>query len=152
MIKTNFWTDIIAARGTYYLFSVVLNRPRHQHTIPLQVLGQGNGQVIASYTIVTSPAYNMLSKQGYVDTFTMAISGTKVSFHGTVFIDNNDGVITANFNNFMEEIAEQAQKGSVAEEAEMCPLGKTFQLDKMGCYLISFDFDKGEPSYLPDKP
>ena len=43
MIKTNFGTNMKAAGGTYYLFSVDLNRPRHQHTIPLQGLGQGNG-------------------------------------------------------------------------------------------------------------
>ena len=106
-----------AAGGTYDLFAVDLNRPRHQHTIPLQVLGQGNGQVIASYTIVTAPVYNMLSKQGYVATFTMAVSGTKVSVHGTVFLDDDDGVITADFENSMEEIADQAQKGSVEKEA-----------------------------------
>ena len=91
--------------------------------------------MIASYTIVTSPVYNMLSKKGYVATFTMAISGTKILFHGTVFVDNNDGVITADFDNLMEEIVDQAQKGSVLKEAEMLPLGQTFQLDKMGCYL-----------------
>ena len=100
--------------------------------------------MIASYTIVTSPAYNMLSKKGYVATFTMAISGTKILFHGTVFVDNND---PAYFDNLMEEIVDQAQKGSVLKEAEMLPLGQTFQLNKMGCYLISF-----EPSYVPDKP
>ena len=36
MIKTNFGTDMEAAGGTYDLFAVDLNRPRHQHTIPLQ--------------------------------------------------------------------------------------------------------------------
>ena len=43
IIKTNFGNDMKAAGGTYYLFSVDINRPRHQHTIPLQGLGQGNG-------------------------------------------------------------------------------------------------------------
>ena len=43
MIKTNFGTDMEAAGGTYDLFAVDLNRPRHQHSIPLQGLGQGNG-------------------------------------------------------------------------------------------------------------
>ena len=115
MIKTNFGTDMEAAGGTYDLFAVDLNRPRHQHTIPLQGLGQGNGYVIASYTIVTAPAYNMLSKKRYVATFTMRISGTKILFHGTVFVDDDDGVITADFENLMEEIADQAQKGSVSK-------------------------------------
>ena len=82
----------------------------------------------------------------------MAISGTKVSFHGTVFVNDDDGVITADIENLKEEIAEKAQEGSVSKEAEMCPLVQTFQWYKMGCYLISSNFDKGEPSYLPDKP
>ena len=67
--------------------------------------------MIASYTIVTAPAYNMLSKKGYVATLTMAISGTKILFHGTVFVDDDDGVITADFDNLMEGIADQTQKG-----------------------------------------
>ena len=62
----------------------------------------------------------------------MAISGTKILFHGTVFVDNND---PAYFDNLMEEIVDQAQKGSVLKEAEMLPLGQTFQLDRMVCYL-----------------
>ena len=43
MIKTNFGTKMEAAGGTYDLFAVDLNHPHHQHTIPLQGLGQGNG-------------------------------------------------------------------------------------------------------------
>ena len=110
-------------------------------------MGQGNVHTIAFYALVTALAYNILSKQGYVATFTMAVSGTKVSVHGTVFLDDDDGVITADFENLMEEIADQAQKGSVPKEAEMRPLGQTFRLDKMGCCLISFD-----SSYILDKP
>ena len=103
--------------------------------------------MIASYTIVTAPAYNMLSKKGYVATFTMAINVTKILVHGTVFVDNEDRVITADFGNLMEEIADQPQKGSVSKVAEMRPLGQTFRLDKMGCCLISF-----KPYYILDKP
>ena len=151
-IKTNFGTETEEAGGTHDIFDVDLNHPRCQHAIPLQGLGQGNGQASASYTIVTALAYNMLSKQGYIATFTMSTCGKKVSFYGTVFVDDDDGVITANFDDSMEEISERSHKVLVAKEAEMRSLGQTFQLDEMGCYLISFYFDKAKPFYLPAEP
>ena len=37
----------------------------------------------------------------------------------------------------------------MGKEASMRPQRQTFQLDKMGCYLIFSNFDKGEPFSLP---
>ena len=105
------------------------------------------------YTVVTAPVYEMLQAQGYQATFTAAISGEKVEFFGTVFVDDADAIRTAKKPKTPPStLANDAKEGLEAIGRIMRPNGQAFNMSKVKCYIIAFEFVDGEPQLIPADP
>jgi hypothetical protein len=63
-------------------------------TVPIQVVGQGNGAGPQIWAVVSTPFLNMLRHEGYGAYAGTAVTGTTVRFVGYAFVDDTDLCIT----------------------------------------------------------
>jgi hypothetical protein len=117
--------------------------------VPVQGLGQGNGDGLAGWAAISAPLIKMLLEAGFGVAICTAISDTQLRFASYSFVDDTDLPQTAtNVNTSALDTLPLTQEGVDTWEGGLKATGGALVPNKSHWYLIDFVWKNNEWKYV----